>query len=86
MTPGKPRVPANRDKLQSLMRDAMIRNTRALVDVRLPSRHAVTVKVDPSPEEPECYETLSRLLRSLPPDWVTQHHLALHHILETAGS
>ena len=86
VTPGKPRVPANRDKLQSLMRDAMIRNTRALVDVRLPSRHAVTVKVDPSPEERECYETLSRLLRSLPPDWVTQHHLALHHLLETAGS
>jgi superfamily II DNA or RNA helicase len=86
MTPGKPRVPANRDKLQSLMRDAMIRNTRALVDVRLPARRAVTVKVDPLPEEQECYEELSRLLRSLPPDWVTQHHLALHHILETAGS
>jgi len=86
MTPGKPRVPANRDKLQSLMRDAMIRNTRALVDVRLPARHAVTVKVDPSPEEQECYETLNRLLRSLPPDWVTQHHLALHHVLESAGS
>ena len=86
MTPGKPRVPANRDKLQSLMRDAMIRNTRALVDVRLPARHAATVKVDPLPEEQECYEELSRLLRSLPPDWVTQHHLALHHILETAGS
>jgi len=86
MTPGKPRVPANRDKLQSLMRDAMIRNTRALVDVRLPSRHAATVKVDPLPEEQECYEELSRLLRSLPQDWVTQHHLALHHILETAGS
>jgi superfamily II DNA or RNA helicase len=86
VTPGKPRVPANRDKLQSLMRDAMIRNTRALVDVRLPSRHAVTVKVDPSPEERECYETLSRLLRSLPPDWIAQHHLALHHLLETAGS
>ncbi len=86
VTPGKPRVPANRDKLQSLMREAMIRNTRALVDVRLPSRHAMTVKVDPSPEERECYETLSGLLRGLPPDWMMQHHLALHHLLETAGS
>ncbi len=86
VTPGKPRVPANRDKLQSLMRDAMIRNTRSLVDVRLPARHAVTVKVDPSAEERECYDTLSRLLRGLPPEWIAQHHLALHHILETAGS
>ncbi|HYK91362.1 MAG TPA: SNF2-related protein [Acidobacteriota bacterium] len=86
MTPGKPRVPANREKLQSLMRDAMIRNTRALVDVRLPARHAATVKVDPSPEERECYDALSGLLRALPPDWKAQHHLALHHVLEAAGS
>ncbi len=86
MTPGQPRMPANRDKLQVLMRDVMIRNTRALVDVRLPSRQAATIKVDPSPEEKECYETLSRLLRAFPPDWIARHHLALHHVLESAGS
>jgi SNF2 family DNA or RNA helicase len=86
MTPGKPRLPANREKLQSLMRDVMVRNTRALVDVRLPPRHAASVKVDASPEEKECYETLNRLLRSLSPEWVAQHRLALHHILESAGS
>jgi SNF2 family DNA or RNA helicase len=68
------------------MRDAMIRNTRALVDVRLPSRHAATVKVEPTEDERICYRELSRLLRELPPDWVTQHHLALHHLLEAAGS
>ncbi len=86
VTPGKPRMPANPEKLRTLMRDAMIRNTRALVDVRLPARHATTVKVDPSPEERECYDSLSSLLRGLPQDWVVQHHLALHHILESAGS
>jgi superfamily II DNA or RNA helicase len=86
MTPGKPRRPANREKLQSLMRDVMIRNTRSVVDVRLPARHAATIKVDPSPEERDCYEALSRLLRDLPPEWTVHHRLALHHILESAGS
>lgn len=33
-----PRVPANPEKLHGLMRDVMIRNTRALVQVNLPSR------------------------------------------------
>jgi hypothetical protein len=72
--------------LQALMRDAMVRNTRALVDVRLPARHASTVKVDPPPEELESYEKLNGLPRALTADWVAQHQLALHHILESAGS
>ncbi len=86
VTVGKPRVPANPDKLRTLMRDAMIRNTRALVDVHLPPRHAATVKVDPSPEERGCYETLSELLRGLQADDLAQHHLVLHNLLECAGS
>jgi hypothetical protein len=28
MTPGKPREPANRDRLRDLMRGVMVRNTR----------------------------------------------------------
>jgi SNF2 family DNA or RNA helicase len=30
------RIPKNPDKLRSLMREVMVRNTRALVDVKLP--------------------------------------------------
>src|SRR5213595_2667331 len=41
VTAGKPRVPANRDRMRDLMRDVMIRNTRSQVDVRLPPRTAV---------------------------------------------
>ena len=33
---GKPRLPANRERMRDLMRDVMIRNTRSLVDVHLP--------------------------------------------------
>ena len=43
MTPGKPREPANRDRLRGLMRGVMVRNTRALAALRLPRRHAATI-------------------------------------------
>lgn len=86
VTPGNPRVPANRERLQELMRDVMVRNTRALVDVRLPPRRASTLIAEPSPEELECYQELSRLLRDLPEDQKTRHSMALHHLLEAAGS
>ena len=46
MTPGKPRQPANPERLRALMRDAMVRNTRAVVALKLPRRHAVTIRVD----------------------------------------
>lgn len=86
VTPGNPRVPANRERLQELMRDVMVRNTRALVDVRLPPRRASTLIAEPYPEELECYQELSRLLRDLPEDQKTRHSMALHHLLEAAGS
>ena len=41
MTPGKPREPANPERLRDLMRGAMVRNTRAVVALKLPRRHAV---------------------------------------------
>ena len=46
MTPGKPREPANRERLRDLMRGVMVRNTRALAALRLPRRHASTMRVD----------------------------------------
>ena len=40
VTPGKPRQPANPERLRELMRDAMVRNTRAVValEAAAPSR------------------------------------------------
>ena len=46
MTPGKPRVPVNQERLRDLMRRVMIRNTRAVVALRLPRRHATTHRVE----------------------------------------
>ena len=46
MTPGKPRQPANSERLRELMRGAMVRNTRGVAALKLPRRNATTIKVD----------------------------------------
>lgn len=57
------RVPKNPEKLRSLMREVMVRNTRALVDVKLPKRFATTITVTPSAGEEKLYQDLSEYLR-----------------------
>ena len=84
--PRHPRVPINREHLQDLMRDVMIRNTRALVDVNLPPRQVVTIRVAPSPEEADAYQALGRLIREMREDQALHHRLTLHHLLQAAGS
>src|SRR3989441_8596009 len=86
MMSGKPRLPANRERLRDLMRDVMIRNTRALVDVHLPPRHATTLRLEPTEEEAACYQELSRLVQEAHRHGSTQQRLALHHLLSAAGS
>jgi SNF2 family DNA or RNA helicase len=86
MTPGKPRIPANRDTLGALMRDVMIRNTRSQVDVKLPPRTALTMKLDATTEEHECYEELSALIREQYENEEPRRRLALRHLLASAGS
>lgn len=86
MTNGKPRIPANRDRLRDLMREVMIRNTRSLVDVHLPPRHAATVRLDAEPEEARAYETLSRLVAQAAVSATTQERFALRRLLSAAGS
>src|ERR1019366_4113197 len=68
MTAGKPRQPANSERLRDLMRDAMIRNTRAVVALKLPRRHASTRCVDPAPGELAAYQELAALVRTLAAD------------------
>jgi SNF2 family DNA or RNA helicase len=58
------RVPKNPEKLRFLMREVMVRNTRALVDVKLPKRFATTITVNPSPSEQKLYQDLSDYLRT----------------------
>src|SRR5262245_32310270 len=86
MTSGKPRTPANKDKMRDLMRDVMIRNTRSLVDVKLPPRHATTLRVDPSDEERACYLELTGLVAESHRKATTQQRMALRYLLSAAGS
>lgn len=84
MTARKPRVPANREKLRDLMRDVMVRNTRALVDLRLPPRQAITQRLQASAQEAGCYQELTRLVQQT--EGAGQQRLALRHLLTAAGS
>ena len=86
VTPGKPRVPANRERMHDLMRDVMIRNTRAMVDVRMPSRHALTLRLEAGDEERNCYQTLDELVRETYASAPGRHRMALNHLLSAAGS
>lgn len=86
MTPGKPRVPANQSEMRDLMRDVMIRNTRALVDVRLPPRHVTTLRPEPTPEEAAAYRALADRVRTLAKEAPGRSRLALRHLLTAAGS
>jgi len=87
MTPGHPRRPANPERLRELMRGAMIRNTRAVVALKLPRRHALTIKVDCTPEEAAAYADLAMAVRQFAGGrGAGRHGLALQHLLSAAGS
>ena len=86
MTSGKPRVPANRDRMRDLMRDVMIRNTRSLVDVKLPPRHATTLRLEPREEEATGYQELSRLIQQAHEKASAPQRMSLRHLLSAAGS
>jgi superfamily II DNA or RNA helicase len=87
MTPGHPRRPANPERLRELMRGAMIRNTRAVVALKLPRRHALTIKVDGAPDETAAYAELALAVRRFARERTAgRHALALQHLLSAAGS
>ncbi|MBI5487023.1 MAG: DEAD/DEAH box helicase [Deltaproteobacteria bacterium] len=60
---GEPRQPKDRDSLRALLQEVMIRNTRALVDLRLPPRFVKTKVVEPTERERELYAAISRWVR-----------------------
>jgi SNF2 family DNA or RNA helicase len=59
---GRPKTPKDPERLRELLADVMIRNTRAVVDVKLPRRIAATVTVNPSARELELYELVSEFV------------------------
>ena len=65
VTPGKPHQPANPERLRELMRGAMVRNTRAVVALKLPRRHAATIRVDAAETERTAYRELAAAARRL---------------------
>jgi superfamily II DNA or RNA helicase len=84
---GKPRQPANPERLRELMRDAMIRNTRAVVALTLPARHATTIAVDGTEDERRAYCELADAVRGLAAAGASgRNRLAMHHLLGAAGS
>jgi len=62
VTPGKPKAPRNPEQLRTMLGEVMIRNTRAVVDVKLPRRIAASVPVTPSKIEAETYDHVSRFV------------------------
>jgi SNF2 family DNA or RNA helicase len=77
------RVPKNPEKLRSLMREVMVRNTRALVDVKLPKRFATTITVTPAAGEEKLYQDLSEYLRK---EEYSLDRLSRTNLLMRAGS
>lgn len=73
------RVPKNPAKLRQLMREVMVRNTRSVVDVKLPKRFATTVTVQPKEKELELYEAINQYLRQHPGeiDKLTRNNLLM---------
>jgi superfamily II DNA or RNA helicase len=86
MVPGKPRDPVNREKLRDLMRGVMVRNTRAVVALKLPRRHASTLRATPDEVEASCYTDLTALVRETASEGDGAHRLSLQHLLAAAGS
>ena len=73
------RVPKNPEKLRQLMREVMVRNTRSVVDVKLPKRFASTITVEPNPKENELYQAINQYLRQHPKaiDKLTRNNLLM---------
>ena len=86
MVAGKPREPANRDRLRDLMRGVMVRNTRALAALKMPRRHASTLRATPGAAEAGCYDALTALIRAVAAGGTGEHRLSLQHLLAAAGS
>jgi len=62
---GNLKKPVHREKLQELLREVMIRNTRSAIDLKLPKRFATTLRLEPSALEENIYESIGSRLKTL---------------------
>lgn len=86
MTQGNPKMPKNHEKLRDLLREVMVRNTRSVVDVKLPKRFASTIVVHPCPAEEQLYQGITDLVRSHYHEKRGLDQLMLNSLLMKAGS
>jgi SNF2 family DNA or RNA helicase len=66
VTRGNPTKPANRERLQDLLREVMVRNTRSAIDLKLPKRFASTLRLEPTAAERKIYDGLVDYLHGAP--------------------
>jgi superfamily II DNA or RNA helicase len=85
---GNPTDPLNREKLRQLLKEVMVRNTRAATQLKLPPRFARTVRLAPTPAEGEFYQAVSRMVtvQAVRPDIRGGDKLAWRQLLQAAGS
>lgn len=63
---GDVRTPANKEKLREVLQEVMIRNTRSAIDLKLPRRFAVTMRLTPTENEKKVYAWLNDYMRQNP--------------------
>jgi SNF2 family DNA or RNA helicase len=78
--------PARRDKLRGLLREVMVRNTRAHIDLQLPRRLAATEKVKPDAVEEEVLGELAGFIRTRYDSATPAERLRLMMLQMQAGS
>lgn len=86
MERGDPTNPRNRERLKGLLGQVMIRNTRAVSNIRIPPRFAETIRITPTAPETELYERVSELARDINRTNGTGKRMILKHLLAEAGS
>ncbi|PIU68422.1 MAG: helicase SNF2 [Armatimonadetes bacterium CG07_land_8_20_14_0_80_40_9] len=60
---GDPRSLKNKEKLRELLSECLIRNTRAEVDIKLPKRHAETIRINLSDDEKNFYNLITNFVK-----------------------
>lgn len=80
---GDPLAPKDPEELRALLREVMVRNTRAAAGVELPPRTVRTQVVEPLPGERALYEALVELSRRVGRG---REHQLVRLLLEEAGS
>lgn len=86
MTRGDPTDPKNRTLLKGLLDQVMIRNTRAVANIRIPPRFAETITTTPTSAEMELYRRVTGLVQDINASNGSKNQMILKHLLAEAGS